>query len=531
MNTEFYVQDNWRVKPKFTIDAGVRFYYLTPTQSEGDDVAVFGPNSWSAAAAPQLYQPVSTPQGRRAVNPVTGEILPLVYIGRLVPGTGDFINGMEVFEGTPQQDHPFRVAPRLGFAWDVTGDGKTAVRGGAGVFYDRYSDDNVLDLIELPPLLNTYTTNYTTMPELLASPLTATPTAVRLIDEFKPPVVYNWSLGIQREIGWNFVGDVGLRRQRRPRPAGRPADQRPAIWLHLSAVQPGSDQRERRASSSRCPTTCCVRIADTAASRSAPSMATGDYHSLQFTVNRRRSYRRPVVRRVLHLRAGQQDAGRRSTRSSTNNRRPELPLGHRQRRRRKHNLVLNYSYEMPNIGQRWNNLGAQAAVRRLAGLRYHHDPERHAPGLHLRLYGRADRHADRYRAPSTAAAAASSSPATRTCRAASGPSSASSAPSASRRRPTSSGSATAMNDEYIGPGLLNFDFSVFKNIAVGGTRRLQFRLEMYNAFNSDQWTATASTPRRRSTTRPARSPTHNFGRLTGATFSARRIQLGARFTF
>ena len=46
----------------------------------------------------------------------------------------------------------------------MTGDGKTAVRGGAGVFYDRYSDDNILDLIELPPLLQTYTTNYTTHP-------------------------------------------------------------------------------------------------------------------------------------------------------------------------------------------------------------------------------------------------------------------------------------------------------------------------------------------------------------------------------
>ena len=96
-----------------------------------------------------------------------------------MPGTGDFVNGMEVFDGTPQSKNPFKLAPRIGFAWDVTGDGRTSVRGGAGVFYDRYYDDNILDLVELPPLLNTYTTNYTTIPELLASPLTATPTAVR----------------------------------------------------------------------------------------------------------------------------------------------------------------------------------------------------------------------------------------------------------------------------------------------------------------------------------------------------------------
>ena len=66
----------------------------------------------------------------------------------------------------------------------MTGDGKTAVRGGWGMFYDRYNDDNILDLIELPPVLNTYNLFYTTLPELLNNPLTATPTGVRFIDPF-----------------------------------------------------------------------------------------------------------------------------------------------------------------------------------------------------------------------------------------------------------------------------------------------------------------------------------------------------------
>ena len=111
--TEWYAQDTWRVKRNLTLDAGVRFYYMTPTQSDGDQVAAFEPSEWSGAQAPRLYQPVTTAQGRRALNPLTGEILPPVYIGRLVPGSGNFINGMQVYDGTPQDSSPFRVAPRL----------------------------------------------------------------------------------------------------------------------------------------------------------------------------------------------------------------------------------------------------------------------------------------------------------------------------------------------------------------------------------------------------------------------------------
>ena len=206
--TEWYAQDSWRLKRNLTFDAGVRFYYMTPTQSQGDDVAAFVPDRWTATQAPSLYQPVIVNGARVARNPLTNQTLPAVYIGRLVPGSGNFINGMQVFDGTPQQTSPFRAAPRASFAWDVTGDGKTAVRGGGGIFYDRYADDIILDLIELPPVLNTYRTNYTTINELLGAPLTSTPSAARLVDEFTPPVVYNWSIGMQRDIGFNLIADA-----------------------------------------------------------------------------------------------------------------------------------------------------------------------------------------------------------------------------------------------------------------------------------------------------------------------------------
>ena len=48
---------------------------------------------------------------------------------------------------------------------------------------------------------------------------------------------------------------------------------------------------------------------------------------------------------------------------------------------------------------------------------------------------------------------------------------------------------TARGDEFHGPGYVNWDMSVFKHFPMGGTRRLQLRAELYNAFNKSHWTA------------------------------------------
>jgi hypothetical protein len=89
---------------------------------------------------------------------------------------------------------------------------------------------------------------------------------------------------------------------------------------------------------------------------------------------------------------------------------------------------------------------------------------------------------------------------------------------------------TALNDEYLGPGYTNWDISVFKHVPMGGTRRLQFRFELYNAFDTDQWTGVNTNASFDYTTR-ALTNANVFGRLNGNTNSARRIQLGARFMF
>jgi carboxypeptidase family protein len=524
MNTEFYVQDNWKMKRNFTLDYGVRFYYITPTQSEGDDVAVFGPNDWIAGQAPKLYQPISTPQGRRAVNPLTGEVLPLVYVGRLVPGSGNFVNGMNVMEGTPQDSSPFRVAPRIGFAWDVTGDGRTAVRAGWGVFYDRYNDDNVLDLIELPPLLNTYTTNYTTLTELLASPLTATPTAVRLFDPFDPPTVYNWSAGVQRDVGWNFVVDaayVGNAARKQRGNADIPLNGRPYGYAYQPSsldptnvvggiVQPLPNDLLR-------PYQGYANITQ----RTFEGYA--DYHSLQFTANRRRS-------------ADGLTAGLSYTYQIANNTLQAIDpflsdnraRNYNSQGRRPHTLVFHYAYEVPNLSRKWDNIFVKAVFDNwqvsgitsflsgtYQGFSYGFTGAPTGTLTGTGAINGGDSRPDILCDPNIPAGDRSFDKQFNT---------ACISPPTDQYR-----LGNAHGDEYLGPGFSNWDISFFKNVPFGGSRRLQLRVELYNAFDTDQWTATDTSAVFNYVT--GAQTDANFGKLTGATLSARRIQLAARFTF
>jgi hypothetical protein len=526
MNTEFYLQDNWRVKRNFTIDAGIRFYYITPTESNGDDVAQFEPGEWSAGKAPLLYQPISTPQGRRAVNPANpNEILPLVYLGRLVPGTGDFINGMHVYDGTPQQTSPFKVAPRLNFAWDVTGDGKTAIRGGAGVFYDRYSDDNILDLIELPPILQTYTTNYTTVTELLASPLTATPTQVRLIQPFVPPVVYNWSIGVQRDVGFNLVADAAyVGNAARDQLITNDINGRPYGYAYQTSsldqtnvvggqAQPLPDDLLR-------PYQGYARI------QNREFKGTSDYHSLQFSVNRRRTsdglsvgaaYTYQMVNKNMNTIDPFVSGADNKTRNyNSSGRRPHL-------------LVVNYSYEPPNLSRKWDNVAVKAIFDNWQ-----------FSGITLFQTGTYTNLTYSYSNVPTGALSGTGSingGASRPILVCD--------PNISRgertfehqfdvgciKPPTDPNRlGTSTNDEYLQPGYVNWDISAFKNIPMGGTRRLQLRVELYNAFNTNEWTGVNRNATFDYTT-GALTNASTVGRLDGGTQSARRIQLGARFVF
>jgi hypothetical protein len=522
VNTEFYTQDNWRVGKRLTIDAGVRFYYLTPIRSEGDQVAQFEPELFDPTVAPLLYVPTTVGTARRALNPVTGDTPLAVYIGRPIRGTGDFSDGTQLYDGTPQRRSPFEIAPRLGLAWNVTGDGRTAIRGGAGAFYDRYQDNDVLELTELPPLVRTDTVNYTTIAELTKTERTETTSAMRRIQEFVPSVVYNWSAGVQRDVGWSLVVDaayVGNAARRQPilrelngRPYGyrfQPSSLDPTNPIN-GVTQPLPDDLLRP-----------YRGYASISQREFTGYA--DYHSLQVSATRRRradgltfgaAYTYEIVNKTL----GAVDPFLADNRARNYN-----SVG-----RRPHTLNLHYSWLVPGAGRSsagwlraiandWQLSGVTSFLSGAQGAftysyssvpagalidngsigggpnrpRILCDPE--LPRF-LRTFERQFQ---------TQCIAAPDDP---------------------------YNFGTARGDEFHGPGYVNWDISVFKHIPMGGSRRLQLRAELYNAFDTYQWTAVNTNAEFNFTTGALTNP-NVFGRLTGATNSARRIQLAARFTF
>jgi hypothetical protein len=150
--TEGYAQDSWRVKPGFTLDYGVRFTHTGSYFDAGKSTAGFYEPNWSAGDAPRLYLPTCTTgvpgnqtcaaNNQRAYDPANpGVLLSSAFIGNIVPGSGSQINGM-VLDGYPGMRPgeyfsftPLVAAPRVGFAWDLKGDGKQALRASTGTFY------------------------------------------------------------------------------------------------------------------------------------------------------------------------------------------------------------------------------------------------------------------------------------------------------------------------------------------------------------------------------------------------------------
>ncbi len=204
---EPYVQDDWKVSSRLTVNLGLRWEYMQPQYSALGNTSAFLPQYFNPAQAP-LISPGNGAIVPGTGNPYNGLVLggsgfPASANGRVVGTTDPAVTALfhNLPQGTANTDWN-TWGPRVGFAYDLTGHQNTILRGGYGLFYERVEGNYLFSAVNNPPFVQQAQIYNGNIQNPSGGTNLSFPNTINNSHylDMKVPRTMNWSLGIQQKL-------------------------------------------------------------------------------------------------------------------------------------------------------------------------------------------------------------------------------------------------------------------------------------------------------------------------------------------